>query len=139
MKIAFDLDVDADGWPPSDVETMWASKTADGLFRLDNIPFYALGVADQDIVTAEEDDEGRLVFCEVVTPSEFSTVRVHVSESEDKDAVRSEFKAIGCDSEGMQGRLFAMSIPSVSLVAAIEKVHAGEAAGRWDWEEGVIK
>ena len=52
VKICFPLEPDEDGWPPVTAETLWAVELGGGLFRLDNIPFYARGVSDGDTVSA---------------------------------------------------------------------------------------
>ena len=138
VKVLFRLDV-VDDWPPVDVEGMWATPVGEGRYRIDNIPFHALGVSDQDVVAAEPGDEPGIWFREVIEPSEFSTIRVVVSKNEDKQPARDLFKEMGCDSEGLETSMFALSIPRVSLDKAMTEIRAGEASGRWDWEEGVVR
>lgn len=41
VKILFELEQDEDGYPPASTETLWASRAGDGLFKIDNIPFFA--------------------------------------------------------------------------------------------------
>lgn len=49
-KISFELEPDADGYPPDRRESLWASEEEIGLYRIDNIPFYAKGISSGDVV-----------------------------------------------------------------------------------------
>lgn len=118
---------------------MWAVPLTDDRYRIDNIPFHALGISDQDIVEAGSGDEPGLWFRRVIEPSEFSTIRIAVSDEADKEPARELFKRLGCDSEGLRNSMFALSIPRNALQRALNEIEAGEASGRWDWEEGVIR
>ena len=118
---------------------MWAVPQGSDRYRIDNIPFYARGVSDGDVVEAHFVEDFGLRFEAVVEPSEFSTLRIAVASDDDKQPARDHFKLIGCDSEGMNGNFFALSIPRASLNSAMDAVRVGEAAGRWDWEERIIR
>ena len=137
-KILFPLDV-VDGWPDVEVEGMWAVPVGANEFRIDNIPFHARGVSDQDVVEAGLGHEAGIWFRRVVTESEFSTIRIAVSDEEDKEPARELFRQLGCDSEGLDCSIFALSIPRNALSKALCEIEAGVALGRWDWEEGVIR
>ena len=50
VKVAVQLPPDS----PSDKETLWAESVGPDLYRLDNIPFYAKGIALDDIVEASK-------------------------------------------------------------------------------------
>ncbi len=98
------------------VETMWA-KTIDkeqGLYKLDNIPFYAPLVASDDIVYAEFDDEEQmLTYRKTVEYSGNSTVQVILmDDTKDINLVRNLFKELGCVSEKVNNRYFSMEIPA---------------------------
>ena len=138
VKVLFRLNVVED-WPPVKVEGMWATPLSGNRYKIDNIPFHAFGVSDQDVVIAGPEDEPGLWFREVAEPSEFSTVRIAVADRADKQPARDFFKGIGCDSEGLETSMFALSIPQAALQRAMNEIKAGEASGRWDWEEGVIR
>ena len=75
MKVLFDLEQDEDGYTPASAETLWAIRVGEGLFRIDNIPFFALGIAVEDVVSAVP-EEGVFRFKEVVHPSGHGTLRV---------------------------------------------------------------
>jgi hypothetical protein len=46
VHVIFPLEVVDDGWPPVDSERMWASVVGADLYRLDNSPWFATGVAE---------------------------------------------------------------------------------------------
>jgi hypothetical protein len=58
VKIHFRLEVDEDGWPPASVESLWAVDLGDGTIRLDNVPWFVRGVASDDIIRVEIDEDG---------------------------------------------------------------------------------
>ncbi len=72
MKICIDIPS-----PDSDeieVETVWAVPHEKG-FKLDNIPFYAKGLASEDIISAK--DLGGNLYCDnLLESSGHSTVRI---------------------------------------------------------------
>jgi hypothetical protein len=51
VKIGFKLERDKDDYPPADYEWMWANRVSSSTFKIDNIPFFAKGIACGDIVT----------------------------------------------------------------------------------------
>jgi hypothetical protein len=59
-------------------ETLWVTSEAGhpGLFKLDNVPVFAYGLALDDIVRAEKREDDRWHFLEVAKPSGLLTVRV---------------------------------------------------------------
>jgi hypothetical protein len=128
-----------DDWPDVEVEGMWAVPLGGDRYKVDNIPFHATGVSDQDVVSAGALEEPGIWFREVLEPSEFSTVRIAVTDSADKEAARKHFKTLGADSEGFRSSMFALSIPRSALEKVMSEIEAGEASDRWDWEEGVIR
>jgi len=98
------------------VETMFAT-TIDrnkGLYKLDNIPFYAPLVASDDIVYAEYDEqEEMLTYRKTVEYSGNSTVQiVRMDNSKDLNKIREIFKELGCVSEKFNDEYFSMEIPS---------------------------
>ncbi|MFV0478023.1 MAG: DUF4265 domain-containing protein [Parahaliea sp.] len=121
-----------------EIETVWAIPHGEG-FKLDNIPFYAKGVALDDVVSANEVD-GCLYVDELLEPSGHSTVRLWFSDEKDVQTVRAELKAMGCDSEiSDQPRLVAVDIPSsVSYEKIREYLDAGEANGKWNYQEACL-
>lgn len=97
------------------VETMWADvvDSKKGLYKLDNIPFYA-PVASEDIVFAEiDEDEQRLTYRKTVEPSGNSNIQVVLLDTNvDINSIRDEFKLMGCISEKLNDGFFVMEIPA---------------------------
>lgn len=140
VKVAFLLTHDEDGYPPESVETVWATPVEDPEgYRIDNIPFFAKGVALNDIVRAEY-VAGQLQFREVLVESGHSTIRVLLWNEQDTQAVREEFQKQGCSSEltDLPGLIAVDVPPEVGYYTIHPLLEAGAAAGRWDYEEGCI-
>ncbi|BDS15463.1 DUF4265 domain-containing protein [Aureispira anguillae] len=95
-------------------ETMWAIEIdADKqLYKLDSIPFYGPPIATHDEFIAKFDEqEGFLVYQEITTASENSIVLVIVTQKDyDKEMLRRKFKALHCESEGLNDHYFSMEI-----------------------------
>lgn len=98
------------------VETMWATVVDNekGLYKLDNIPFYAPLVASGDIVFAEFDaKEQRLTYRRTVGYSGNSTVQVIlVDKTRDINTIRDLFKELSCVSEKANKWYFSMEVPA---------------------------
>lgn len=99
------------------VETMWA-KTVDknkGLYKLENIPFYAPLVASDDIVFAEFDEQQQmLTYRRTAEFSGNSTVQVVlIDKSKDINSIRKIFEELGCVSEKVNDGYFSMEIPEL--------------------------
>jgi hypothetical protein len=99
------------------VETMWAT-TIDkdkGLYKLDNIPFYAPLVASDDIIFAEFDEQQQmLTYRKTVEYSGNSTIQVVLMDkSTDINSIRKTFEGLGCVSEKVNEGYFSMEIPAL--------------------------
>jgi len=141
-KIAFELEVEDLGglryYPPVGWEGVWAILLHDGLFQVDNIPFYIRGISSGDIISTEV-IAGELRFKELIRPSGHSTVRVFVSHQEDLEKLRQSLRGLGCSIEGVTPHLIAVDIPlAVSFEAVIAILAKGEKAGLWEYEEAAI-
>jgi len=139
-KITFELKQDEDGYPPDRWERLWAAKLRDGLYRIDNIPFYIKGVSSGDIVSVFVVEE-ELRFSEMVTPSQNSVIRLFVFEVEDVPSARRAFQDLGCESELSKApRLFAIEVPEqVDFDLVWNVIEEGVDKGRWDFEIGVLR
>lgn len=97
------------------VETMWATivDKDKGLYKLDNIPFYAPLVASDDIVFAEFDEQQQmLTYRKTVEFSGNSTVQVVLMDNlKEINSIREIFENLGCLSEKVNEGYFSMEIP----------------------------
>lgn len=98
------------------VETMWAKVVNEeqGLYVLDNIPFYLPVIAAGDIVFAEYDsDEQMLTYRETREYSGNSTIHVILmSDTADVKSIGKLFEEFGCNWEGLSDKYFAMEVPA---------------------------
>ncbi len=95
------------------VETMWAEivDKDKGLYKIDNIPFYA-SIASDDIVFAVYDDtEKMLIYKETVENSGNSLVQVVIiDKSIVTNDIRDIFNSMGCKSEKLKEGYFVIEI-----------------------------
>lgn len=98
------------------IETMWATivDKDKGLYKLDNIPFYAPLVASDDIVFADFDEQQQmLTYRKTVEYSGNSTIQVVLMDkSKDINSIRKTFEELGCVSEKVNDGYFSMEIPA---------------------------
>jgi hypothetical protein len=140
VKIGFYLEQDEDGWPPTTRENMWAVDLGDGRYRIDNIPFYVLGISDGDLVSATTEEDGRLVFSELIEASPNSTFRLIVLNKDETSEVRTMFRDLGCPSELVSHGFIALHIPgSVTMKPIATLIEQGDEDGRWEFEEGALR
>jgi len=140
VKIGFYLEQDEDGWPPATRENMWAVDLGDGRYRIDNIPFYVRGISNGDLVAAITEEDGRLVFSELIEASSNSTFLLIVSNEDEVSDVRKMFRDLGCPSGLASHGLISLHIPgSVTMKPVATLIEQGEEDGRWSFEEGVLR
>ncbi len=84
-------------------EIVWAKALGNGLYQIDNIPFYAPNVSYNDIVTVEN-DEGLLYFDGLERSSGHSTIQVVFFDESKVKNVLEELVLLGCKWEGMEGK-----------------------------------
>ena len=139
-KIAFRLTPDEDGYPPADWESLWAITRSDGCYEIDNIPFFARGVASGDLVSAHE-SLGQLVFEQVLQSGGHSTLRVIMTDLARKDEIRSRLLILGCESEGSHlPSLFSVDVPPDADYAAVSSLLAQEEdQGVLEYEEAALR
>jgi len=137
-KIIFSLERDEHGYPPVEAESMWATLRDDG-YELDNTPFYAKGVALGDVVLAEPDVDGALVYRRVTRRGGHSTYRVYLLAPgpNDPQSTADYLRAQGLRVEYDLASLLAVDVPpTVSLADAETVLFEGADSGRWELEEG---
>ena len=110
-KVHFAVLQDEDGYPPYSTESVWATRSEGGLYRIDNIPFFAREATMGDCVSVDERN-GELWFVDVVKASGDSLLRVVIfDESRTKD-VRKELSDLRCRQEFFAThQLIAVSVP----------------------------
>ncbi|WP_299537761.1 DUF4265 domain-containing protein [uncultured Streptomyces sp.] len=144
MKVHFRMDVDEGGWPPTSVESLWAVNLGDGTVRLDNTPWFVRGVACDDVIRAEADDEGIRWAGETVRSSEHCTIRLIMLKDGGSAAARQSVLKVchklGTTGEGIEGfRMVALDVPPGADLPRIRKLlEHGAAEGWWRREEGCV-
>jgi len=138
-KVVFTLESDA----PSATESLWAKPLGDGLFELDNTPWYARGYALGDVVRCDEVPGELPLATELVKPSGNLTVRVFVpagpEREERKRRVTEALRNHGCMFEGMgvDKGLVAVTIPtSADRDLVFQYLNELESAKKAYWESG---
>ena len=148
IKILFELKRDENGYPPADVEGLWAAPLGNDLYRIENIPFFVKGISCDDIVKASTDSAGAIRFGSLVKPSAHSTLRVVVFRSspdsrplEDRVVdLRNQLAEIGCSSElSHVSGLIAVDTEEVRVDKVRSLLQAGEDGDLWQFEEGAIR
>ena len=136
VKISIALEKDEDDYPPADFESLWASPLGGGLYRVENIPFFAAGVALGDVIFAQPEQD-LLRFRSVVQPSGHKTLRVMVYDKQEVSAVRELLKKLGCDVEQSHiPGLISVDMPPTASLPEVRRILAeGEAQERWGYEE----
>lgn len=119
LKVVFKLK-QRGGYPPVGYESIWA-ETLDvtkGLYRVDNIPFFAYGVSLGDTVHAKR-VEGELRFRKVVEKSGNSTLRVFCRDASKIPALQKLLIARGGRVERSHlKKLFAVNVPKGKRLSA---------------------
>jgi hypothetical protein len=141
VKIAFRLVRDADDYPPADWEHLWAIPRGADQFELDNIPFFAQGVAAGDLVAAQRDNEQQLIFERVIQSGGHSTVRVIMFDPDQKAAIRGELEQLGCETEGSHlPKLFAVDVPPEAAYTDVMNLLKNKASKDvLDYEEAAVR
>lgn len=132
-------------WHGVATETLWAEEVGPSLYRLRNVPLYALGLSAMDII-AIVPKAGLLQFDRVVLRGGHSTYRIFLSSNEmsDPSSVSSRFERawqvlaeLGCTYERGTERLFGVDVPpGANIDAAFAALQRGERDGVWDFQEG---
>lgn len=96
------------------VETLWSEiiDKENGIYKLDNIPFYGPLIATDDEFYAEFDElEQMLTYKKTTKFSGNSIVLVVITQNGfDKEIIRHRFKELNCESEGLNDIYFSMEV-----------------------------
>ena len=139
-RISFRLEKDEDGYPPSDYERLWATPLPNGNYRIDNIPFFVMGISADDEVSVESEGE-ELFFKDLVKPSGISTFRVIPSDQSVSENVRADIMALGGKSEyNREVGVIAVEIPASSRIHPfLDYIVEEQEKGALDFEEGALR
>jgi hypothetical protein len=124
--------------PDNEIETPWAEQVGDGLFRLDNMPFFAYGISADDIVEASPtENEGMFRFERVVRPSGNRTVRVIFEEGRsatdaDGQAMFERLVQLGAEYEGANPSYVVVTVPPATDLSAVTALFT-ELGLRWEY------
>ncbi len=137
VKVHFRLEQDEDGFPPADVESLWAEPIDATHCRLDNVPFFAREVANRDVVEVRE-EEGNLWFVRVTQEGGHGTIRVIAYDKTRTDAIRRTIRGFGCavEKSHIDGYMSVDVRPDSKkreLLAYLQEEHG---ADRLDYDEG---
>lgn len=139
VKVIFQLERDSDGYPPEDREGIWASPMPNDIFRLDNIPFYVMGVSDGDLVSVEERG-GEIFFKELIEPSDNCTVRVIIYDRERETEIRAKLHELGCSIEGVGIKgLIACSFDKTRYSAISQYLEGAHVQEVLDYQESSLR
>ncbi|HUN82793.1 MAG TPA: DUF4265 domain-containing protein [Terracidiphilus sp.] len=133
------LQKDELGYPPKEWEQLKGEPTGqENVYRIKSIPFYARGIAFDDEVATETSPEGYSpVVAKVVKRSGFSTMRISLSEKEDRNAIIQDFTRRGAFLE-FNGRLVAVAIPRNVFDEVSDYICEEKDTARWDAEDGFL-
>ncbi|WP_369926221.1 DUF4265 domain-containing protein [Xanthomonas sp. NCPPB 2632] len=140
IKLFFHVQQDEDGFPGVGSESVWAIPTErEGLFTVDNIPFFATDANLGDVVSVTERD-GVLWFREVVTKVPLSLVRIVFFNPEKHERVSLKLKSFGCQTEyWAERKLLSVSVPRKSLPEVQAFLESEASLGSLDYEEPIIR
>ena len=111
-KIYFQLEIDEDGYPPFDVESLWVSTIDKGSGIIDSIPFFVKGIALGDRVAFDDDFN----FVTVEVPANNATIRVYCPSWKKEVDIKNILKEENCSWElSHLPSLIAINVPNDSL------------------------
>jgi len=142
IRVFVRLPRESDGWPPVAVETVWVEPLANGLARVDNVPFFIQGVSLDDVVELRPAADGPtdLELHRVVTQMGHQTIRVVGFAEGQTERAKRALHQLGCvvESAGVY-ELVAVDIPPDTddepVFAWLEQ-HTEQ--GLIDFEEGAV-
>ena len=92
-------------------EYLWTETIGNGLYRIDNIPFFAPNLALNDIISVEEED-GKLYFDDLIEPSGHSTIQLILLKKSNAQIIIREIESFGCKWESINNKpYYSLDIP----------------------------
>jgi len=97
IKVHFKLEPEGDGFPPIGVESLNGYCDRSDLVRLDNTPFFAIGVALGDVVLYEKHpSKNEYWYCGVYSESGNKALSIIFLDEACKEEVYQHLKSSGC-------------------------------------------
>lgn len=146
VKVRVDIPAlsDADAWHDMRVEWLGAESTGvKNHYRIDNNPFYAYGIAYDDIVEVRRSLFGPRVVNSVVRRGGHSNYRIFFTtdNAAERDGMLRALVTLGCTYEGMMPTpLFALDVPGGDsrLETVVAVLDASVDDGLLDYDEGFL-
>jgi uncharacterized protein DUF4265 len=118
VKVVFHLEQDEDGYPPIAVEMLNAQTLEDGVFQIQNAPFFTENISYNDIVKALPTDvPDQFRFDEVVEQSGFTSLSIIILDSSMDAFLMDLLRGLDCVIEyGEFGayRVLAVAVPDTT-------------------------
>lgn len=128
-----------EGWHGYSAETLWGEKVNADSFRIDSIPFFANNISRGDLVKANIDKDGRLLYQKTISKGENCTYRIFFDENidlEEKIKYLTLFRNYGDIEYYKQLDLYALSVPKQKVHKLYKNLIQFEKDGKLDFEEG---
>ena len=140
QKVLFRLERGDDGYPPVAVEGLWALRQPDGSHVVDNIPFFALGIAPGDTVLTLT--RGKEVwFDRLHAAGGASVFRIRANDAGGLEKIREDLLGLGLPSEiNRQLLLVAVEVPAASDIRPLlDYLVSNQEVARLDFEEAALR
>ena len=141
-KVLVDLPAAQDGWPPVEAESLWA-LAVEGGYRIDNIPFYAVGLNYGDVVALRDADSDLPKVDRILRYGGHTTFRYILDSNLDDehhamyDHLREMLRKLGCTFENASETLYAIDLgPEVDCIRVFQLLELGSKWHVWDFEGG---
>src|SRR3546814_1154913 len=96
-KVLFQLEQDEDGFPPIKVEMINAAPLGDGLFKIENAPFFTSNISYNDVVKESPTVVSeQYKFEEVVEQSQFAALSIIIMDESMDSFLMDLFRGLGC-------------------------------------------
>lgn len=151
VKINFQLE--EGGWHGGGHEGIWATpiaKSDEGMmiFRLENSPFFARGIAYRDLIEAEIGNDAVLEFVRVFKRGGHSTYMILAPKGaievkkylEKLNALNCTYESTNFEHEGDVSMLYSFDVPpNANIRRAFAIMSEAEQAGVWIFQEGYAR
>lgn len=140
-KVFIELEV-VDDYPPVGIESVWAERKGENIYKIKNIPFYSKEVCLDDEVNTSKGSDGEAVFVDVISDEGNSTVRIIFFGDDEglSGMVMTEISDMGCSWEGMGKEFYSVNVPeNVDFDDVAEYLERKSEAGVLDYEYGMVR